>query len=71
MHSGVALQMIMWMFDGDSFSESLRNECPKGFSKLLRRWMIVGVLKRVQTMSVSETGVMCVSTLYPFKKRHF
>ncbi len=41
----VSLQMIIWMFDGDSFSESLRNECPEGFCKLLRRWMIVGVLK--------------------------
>lgn len=72
--SGVPLQMIIWMLDGATllllllrlppFLETLRNECPQGASKLLRCWMIVGVLKRLQTMSVTETGVMCAWTIF-------
>lgn len=50
------------------FSESLRKECPKGSSKLLRHWMIVGVLIRLHMMSVSETGGIYSSTLYPIKR---
>lgn len=48
--------------------QTLRNECLEGSSKLLRCWMIGGVLKRLQTMSVSGTGVTYVSTLLIFKR---
>lgn len=37
--------------------ETLRNECPRGSSELLRCCVIVGVLKRLQTMSVTETSL--------------
>lgn len=49
------------------FVETLRNECPAGSSRLLRCWVIVGVLKSFQTMSASETRVMYESAKHIFK----
>lgn len=51
--------MIICMCEGSFFfPEALRNECPEGFWELLRGLMIVGVLKRLQIMSESNTGII-------------
>lgn len=61
-------QVIVWIFYEDSDLEDCMSS---GFSKLLRCWMIVCVLKRLQTMYPSLTGVIYVSTQNPLKRNIF